>query len=152
MTRSIASAGARRGQPSDDQMSPGSRIQRQVHQVGRPQVLEHEHVGIFAERRARLRQHLVGAAADLTLAHQRTNAIVSDADLAFDRDDVLAPLLVDQIHEGGHERPLAARPRAGDEHQPVSLERERLDLARQTELLDRDAARTHQAEHAPGAA
>ena len=63
-------AGARRGQPSDDQLAAGSRIQRQVHQVGRPQLLEHEHVRILAERRARRRQHLVGAAADLTLADE----------------------------------------------------------------------------------
>ena len=55
----------------------------------------------------------------------------------LDGDHVVAARPVDQIDERRHHRPLAARARTGDEHQPFRLDRQRLDLARQAELLGR---------------
>ena len=96
------------------------------------------------------------AAASISSSPPRTSrwlmneraAIVDDVDLALDRDDVIAARAVDQVDERRHERALAARARSGDEHQAFRLDRERLDFARQPELIGRDRAARHQAEHA----
>ena len=79
-------------------------------------------------------------------------ALVDDVDLALDRDHVVAPRAVDQVDERRNQRPLAARPRPGDEHQAFGLDRQRLNLPRQPELIDRHGAHGHQPEHAAGAA
>ena len=97
---------------------------------------------------ARRRQHIVVVAADLALADERLAALVHDVDLALDGDDVIAARAVHQIHERRHQRPLSARARTGHEHEPFRLDRERLHLPRQPELIGRDRARRHQAEHA----
>ena len=112
---------------------------------------EHEDVGIFAERRARGRQHFVITPAHLPLADERAAALVDDIDLAFNRNDMVAARAIDQIDERGHQRALAARSRSTDQHQPFGLDRERLNFVGEPELIDRHAAHRHQPEHAAGA-
>ena len=46
------------------------RVERDVHQLRRANLFEHQHVRILAQRDARRRQHLVGAAAHFALADE----------------------------------------------------------------------------------
>ena len=78
----------------------------------------HQHVGIFAQRRARGGQHVLVAAAHLALADERRAALVHDVDFALDRDHMVAPRAVDEIDEARTSasacRSTAGRRRARD--------------------------------------
>ena len=76
--------GVVRREAADHQAARRRRFERHVHQLGGPQIFDHQHVGIFAQRRARRRQQIVVAAANLALADERLAALVDDVDLALD--------------------------------------------------------------------
>ena len=65
---------------------------------------------------------------------------------------MVAPGAIDQIHERRDERAFPARSRSRDEHKPLGLDRQRLNLAPQAEMIGRDRTHRHQPEHAAGAA
>ena len=135
MIRIDGAGGVMRGKAANDELSGRGGVQRQVHEPRRSQFLEDQDVGIFAEGRTGNRQHLVRPAAHLSLADERSDALVHDVDLALDGDDMVAARAVDQVHEGRHERAFAARPRARNEHKALRFDRQCLNLARQTELI-----------------
>ena len=152
MMRSIGFGGVVGRETADDEMTGRRGFEGDVHQQPGANLLEHEDVGILAERRASRRQHVVVAAADLPLADERAAALVDDVDLALDRNHVVAPRAIDQIDERGHERALSARSRSADEHQAFGLDRQRLNFPREAELIDRHGAHRHQPEDAPRSA
>src|SRR5215470_16074789 len=82
----------------------------------------------------------------LALADERRGTLVDDIDFALDRDDMRVARPVDQIHERRHQRPLAARPGTGDEHESLALGGQFLNLARQPELLRRNRSGGHDPE------
>jgi len=121
----------------DDQVPGGHRVNRDAHHLGRAQVVDHQDVGVLAQRAPRHHRHLAGVSPHLALADEAAAPFVCELDLALDGDDVVAARLVDQVDEGRDERRLPARPRAGHQDQPLGLGRQRLDLAREPKLVGR---------------
>jgi hypothetical protein len=58
---------------------------------------------------ARGLEQVVVTPSHLALAHERAAPLVHEVDLALDRDDVIAPRPIDEVHVCGNQRPLAAR-------------------------------------------
>ena len=98
-------------------------------------VFDHEDVRILAQRRTERAEQFVGVAAYFALTHERGPAVVHDLDTALERDHVIAARSIDQIHEGRHQRGLAARARSDDEYEAFGFSAEGLDLAREPELV-----------------
>ena len=65
---------------------------------------------------------------------------VQHLDRVLDRDDVHFAVVVDVVDHAGERGRLAGPGRAGDQHQPARLERERREHRRQAEVLERDRA------------
>jgi len=141
-----------RRKPADDELTGGRRFERDVDQRRGAHRLDHDDVGILPKRGACDAFDLFGAAAHFALADERRSAIVHDIDFVFDRDHVIAPRAVHQVDERRDHRALAAQARSRDEHDAFGFDRQRLHFAGEAELLGRDRADRHHAEHAAGAA
>ena len=133
-------AGRVRRKPADDQLAPRRGLERDVHQPGGTQLVDDEHIGVLTQRGVGHGQCVLAVAANLALADEAADALVDDVDLVLDRNHVVAPRAVDQIDHRRNDRALAAGARAGDQDQTLRLDGQRLDDAREPELLRRDAA------------
>ncbi len=135
MTRSMVADGGIGMQRPENQVSrlrglDGNRDRLEVAQLS-----DHHDVGVLAKRRAERGLERLGMASHLPLIDQAVLVLMDELDGVLDGDDVIVPLLVDEVH---HRRERGGLSRAGGprhEDQPLAQKTEVEHGLRQAELL-----------------
>ena len=100
--------------------------------------LAHQHdVGVLAERGAQGRLERPGVRPHLALVHQAALVVVHELDWILDGDDVVVPVAVHVVEQGGERGRLARAGGAGDEHEPLREEAQVEDRLREAHVLRR---------------
>ena len=110
------------------------------------QLADQDHVRVLAQDAAHALEVRVDVEPDLTLLHDAGVVAVDDLDRILQRDDVLAPSLVDVVDHRGERGRLPGAGRAGDEDEAALLVGELLHARRQAEAFKRRHLSGHEAE------
>ena len=107
---------------------------------------DEDHIGVLTEGAADGLGEARHVVADLTLGYERLGRLVVEFDRIFNRDDVHAALVVDDVEHRGEGSGLTGSGWAGHEDESARLEEKLLDDGRQAELLHRKQGRRNLAE------
>ena len=139
--------GVQRVERREHEVARLRRVERDRHGLGVAHFADENHVRVLAERGAQRRGKARRVVADLPLADQAADVVVSELDRVLDRDDVVVPRAIDVVD---HRRERGGLTRAGDardQQEPAALHRELLEHLGQPELLELGLLRRDRSQH-----
>ena len=92
---------------------------RQLDRLQIAQLPHQDHVRVLAQGGPQGIGEAAGVVVELALMHHALYRFVGEFDRIFDREDVLSPVLVDVIEDGGEGGGLARAGGTGHQHQPL---------------------------------
>src|SRR5215210_21691 len=120
----------------EDEVAGFGRLERGLGRLGISELADQDHVRVLAERTAQRLAEGLRVQADLALVHDAPGVPVQELDRVFDRDDVLAAVLVDVVEHRGERRGLARAGGARDEDEASVLFREPADAGGHLQLVE----------------